>query len=417
MLVFIAYSSTDLGFVLTLRKALKSLDIPVWSEYMDELPEMDRNTQIEKSIAEASHFLFVMSKVSVQSDTIRKQLKLALKAKKTIIGIQLDDCFLIEQVAQLNWLHWIDNRSALFSSELTAHALDELLQFFPHTPEPSTTKVEYRDEIGLGKAFVWITIPSGQVEMKDQGRVEVDSFQINKYPITNGEYAKFIEADGYRDPQWWTREGWERRIQGLRLDGSAGWKPTVGGWTHPLCWNDESWNHKMQPVVGVSWYEAQAFCTWASAITGDKILLPTEEQWQRAAQGDDGRLYPWGNEWDCRRCTYCENNSDGIPWSEGHSIGNLGAGFYARSTTTSVTAFEGKSKADSPFGVVDMAGNSWDWTLTPYKSATLEATDNQIQYLICGGGIGKHGSQVTVRGWQVPQVREKRIGFRCIRVL
>src|SRR5690606_8543992 len=124
-------------------------------------------------------------------------------------------------------------------------------------------------------------------------------------------------------------------------------------------WDDSQWNGADYPVVGVSWYEAVAFCRWLSEATGEAITLPTEEQWQYAAQGDDGRKYPWGDEWDCTRC----NNSVEPCHSDG---------------TTPVRQYEGPG--DSPFGVVDMSGNVWEWTLTEYESGVndLDGANNRV---------------------------------------
>jgi formylglycine-generating enzyme required for sulfatase activity len=83
-----------------------------------------------------------------------------------------------------------------------------------------------------------------------------------------------------------------------------------------------------------------AFAQWLNSATEQNILLPTEQQWQRAAQGDDERVYPWGNEWDESRC-------------------NLGG-----DDLTPVTQYEGKG--DSPFGVVDMIGNVFEWCRNEY---------------------------------------------------
>ena len=103
-------------------------------------------------------------------------------------------------------------------------------------------------------------------------------------------------------------------------------------------------------MVKVSWYEAMAFCRWLSDRTDENITLPTEEQWQYAAQGDDDRAYPWGDEWDCTRCNAmvdpCVNE--------------------IRNKITPVTEYEGKG--DSPFGVVDMVGNVMEWCMTTYPS-------------------------------------------------
>jgi formylglycine-generating enzyme required for sulfatase activity len=151
--------------------------------------------------------------------------------------------------------------------------------------------------------------------------IDVPAFAISKYPITNAQYAKFIEAGGYREQKWWTDDGWYLR--------------TIERWTEPKHWQDKKWTAAEHPVDGVSWYESMAFCCWLSEVTGEKILLPTDQQWQWAALGDDGRKYPWGKDWDGTRC----NNSVGSQLSMG---------------TTPVRQYEGRG--DSPFGVVDMVG-------------------------------------------------------------
>lgn len=173
---------------------------------------------------------------------------------------------------------------------------------------------------------------------------------IAKYPLTNAQFAKFIEAGGYREKRWWTAAGWKQREQDK--------------WTEPRYWNDEKWNGADYPVVGVSWYEAVAFCRWLSEVSGEPVMLPTEQQWQRAAQGDDGRTYPWGNDWDGSRCnnSVSPNNSDG---------------------TTPVWQYEGLG--DSPFGVVDMAGNVWEWCLTDYKNGTNDVNGSADSRVLRGG--------------------------------
>jgi formylglycine-generating enzyme required for sulfatase activity len=168
--------------------------------------------------------------------------------------------------------------------------------------------------------------------------------------VTNAQFAKFIEAGDYKNENWWIAAGWQQRQQEK--------------WTQPHYWGDAKWNGAEQPVVGVSWYEAVAFCLWLSDLTGEKIMLPTEDQWQYAAQGDDGREYPWGKKWDGSRCN---NNVD-----------NKGIG-----KTTPVRHYEGKG--DSPFGVVDMAGNIWEWCMTDYDNKENDINRNATLRVLRGG--------------------------------
>jgi formylglycine-generating enzyme required for sulfatase activity len=191
----------------------------------------------------------------------------------------------------------------------------------------------------MPKPFDWVDIPAGQVTFGDHASAkggyvtqamtfDVPAFAIAKYPVTNAQFAKFIEAGGYHQPKWWTKKGWQMR--------------EVEGWVEPGGWKHVEPNMMDHPVVWVSWYEAIAFCRWLSDVTREKISLPTEQQWQRAAQGDTQWAYPYGDQLD-------ENRAN-----------------FRRAKTTSVTQYEGGDKGDSPFGVVDMIGNVWEWCLTKF---------------------------------------------------
>lgn len=246
--------------------------------------------------------------------------------------------------------------------------------------------LEAKLEYSLPEPFRWIDIPG-----KD--------YSISKYPITNAQYARFIETGGYNERRWWTETGWDARLKGLVLDYSKGeGVATDTPWTEPRFWNDSKWNGANYPVVGVTWYEAVAFCQWLSEVSGENIMLPTEEQWQYAAQGDDGRTYPWGNEWDCTRC----NNSVEPCQSDG---------------TTPVQQYEGKG--DSPFGVVDMSGNVWEWCLTDYDQKTNDLNSDTQYRVIHGGGwfyFTKADCRCTFRYYDVPYGCYNFRGFRIVRV-
>ncbi|MBL8161009.1 MAG: SUMF1/EgtB/PvdO family nonheme iron enzyme [Anaerolineae bacterium] len=209
--------------------------------------------------------------------------------------------------------------------------------------QPAPVLIKPRSSIDLLPApFAWIDIPAGKV---GKGA----PYKIAKYPLTNAQYRLFVDAGGYNDEQWWTEAGWVQRQQ--------------EGWTEPRYWTDSKWNAAEQPVVGVSWYEGVAYCQWLSSVTGEAIMLPTEAQWQYAAQGDDGREYPWGSKWDGSRCN---NNVDG------KGVGR----------TTPVRQYEGKG--DSPFGAVDMAGNVWEWCRTSHENKS-DSLDGMGVRVLRGG--------------------------------
>jgi formylglycine-generating enzyme required for sulfatase activity len=231
--------------------------------------------------------------------------------------------------------------------------------------------------------------------------VPIEKYWISKYPITNSHYAKFIEAGGYMQKKWWTEAGWDAKLRGWEsfkdTDGIWKLRATDKPWIKPRYWTDRKWNHREHPVVGISWYEAVAFCLWLSVATGEKIMLPTEDQWQYAAQGDDGREFPWGANWDSN-C--CNNNSD----SKG--IGR----------TSSVRQYDGKG--DSPFGVVDMAGNVWKWCLTGYSDRRNDVNDNSVRRVLRGGAWYSSSSEefrCDYRAANYPRYRENSWGFRISR--
>ncbi len=247
----------------------------------------------------------------------------------------------------------------------------------------------------LPPPFSWIPISPGTVALSPQkGRsdsstpkrkpqtFDVSAFLIAKYPVTNAQFRQFWEEKGYENRRWWTQAGWEQR--------------EADGWTEPRFWNDTKWNGDEQPVVGISWYEAVAYCNWLSEVTGEAIMLPTEQQWQRAAQGDKAYIFPWGPEWDTDRCN---NNIDG-----------KGTG-----GTTSVQHYEGKG--DSPFGVVDVAGNVWEWCRTALETGSdlLEGTDVRV----LRGGSWRNSNldafRCDFRNGSAPHGGDTNRGFRLVR--
>lgn len=275
----------------------------------------------------------------------------------------------------------------------------------PHPPTSSPTQAERGGakpqrgaEVGLSSPrpegegqgvrvllpppFEWVDIPAGRVTLEAGGYVpkdgqtfDVATFAIAKYPITNAQFAKFIDVGGYWERRWWTDAGWMRRENDQ--------------WTKPRFWDDLEFNGADYPVVGVSWYEAVAFCTWLREISGVEVRLPTEQEWQRAAQGDDGREYPWENDFDTARCN-----------TRGSGIGR----------TTPVTQYPNGA---SPYGVMDMAGNVWEWCLTEYPSGNTGLIGG-VKRVVRGGSWdnGWLDARVAARECKHPSLRLNNLGFR-----
>ncbi len=138
-----------------------------------------------------------------------------------------------------------------------------------------------------------VKIPAGKFlygENKIEEIVE-KSFLIDVFPVTNSQYKRFVEAGGYTDNQilekYWSKEG-KKWIQKNKI-------------SQPKYWEDKKWNHPEHPVVGVNFYEAEAYAKW----TGKR--LPTEQEWEKAARGTDGREYPWKDNFDKEKCNSYES--------------------------------------------------------------------------------------------------------------
>ena len=213
--------------------------------------------------------------------------------------------------------------------------------------------------------------------------VYLEDYYIDRDPVTCGEYQQFIEAEGYRDPQWWSAEGWN-------------WLQS-GSVTHPLYWTSEA-DH---PVCGVSWYEAEAYAKFVGK------RLPTEAEWEKAAswnpQTQESLVYPWGNEQPDQ--TYC--NFAGV---EGRT-----------------TSCDHYSKNVSPLGCRDMIGNVWEWTASwfegypnfehyPYLGYSAAYFD-QAHRVLKGGSWATRSWAMrnSFRNWYHPHVREILAGFRCVK--
>lgn len=157
-----------------------------------------------------------------------------------------------------------------------------------------------------------------------QRSVYLGAYFIDKYPVTNAEYKRFIESGCYTQRGFWSDSGWRYVSQSNPLE-SDELKSVLDG------------EHDC-PAINVSWYEAEAFAKW----TGKR--LPTEAEWEKAARGDDGRTYPWGDVFDKERLNCSEAKME---------------------KSTPVTKYP---KGQSIYGCFDMVGNVWEWTVDWYDS-------------------------------------------------
>lgn len=185
-------------------------------------------------------------------------------------------------------------------------------------------------------AHDWYNDGLFRVEQPQQ-KVDLPAYEIGLYPVTNEEYRTFIWDVGYRVPKGWI------------------------GFRYPE-------GLERHPVTGVSRMDCDKYCEWLSKMIGKQYRLPTEAEWEKAATGEKPRNYAWGDEFDPWRCNTLESNKGG---------------------TTVVGAFS--PAGDSPYGVVDMCGNVFEWTnslLLPYpfkKNPTPPKPVENVRWVVRGG--------------------------------
>jgi formylglycine-generating enzyme required for sulfatase activity len=192
-------------------------------------------------------------------------------------------------------------------------------------------------------------------------RVWVDAFWIDRYPVTNAQWAAFLKAKGWNRREFWTEAGWA-------------WRKEAS--SEPDLW-DRYRQKRDHPVRGICWYESLAHARWAG-----KTLL-SEAQWEKAARSNDERWYPWGDEFDKDKANTSESG-----------IGN----------TTPVGKYS--PFGDSPYGVADMAGNVWEWCRSLYVPYPYDPADGRE---VLGGGQTR-----VMRGGSVRSEFSARSSYRLV---
>lgn len=270
-----------------------------------------------------------------------------------------------------------------------------------------------------------------------------------RFPVTNAEWRLFMLAGGYEDDRWWdteaakawragkgTSEGpkselrdYRRTVQGDRglprkFHQQGRWtSQQVEDWesyarmsddefeallarefpggrqTQPGWWNSATFNHLSQPVVGICWFEARAYCAWLSAQSEQEVRLPSEIEWEAAARGRSASTYAWGQTFDARRCNTFETHVRG---------------------TTPVGVF---SAGDTPTNLSDVTGNVWEWTSSAYLDYPYVGSDGRedasradLRRVVRGGSWddSRDNARASYRNNNHPDNRNNNIGCRVV---
>jgi len=297
--------------------------------------------------------------------------------------------------------------------------------------------------------------------------VDLPAFLVGRFPVTNGEYGCFLAAGGYREERYWPTSESRAWLRGetvesgtikelmdtwqavranpalLRQMGATSRQRVAWGQLaqmdesevrqalgksyaerphdRPAFWDDTRYNNPAQPVVGVTWYEAMAYCAWLSEQlqTADYRLqvwrggqpeswkvepgtaaarLPTEAEWEKAARVKRGWTYPWGNRWDAGRA-----NTE-----EGHVLRPTPVGIYPGGVTLE--------------GVHDLSGNVWEWTCSIYKPYPYRPDDGREAPEAEGRRVVRGGAWYNYQGYarcayrlrSLPAIFNIKVGLRVV---
>jgi iron(II)-dependent oxidoreductase len=258
-----------------------------------------------------------------------------------------------------------------------------------------------------------ITIPAGSFimgnnkgswEEKPEHEVYLPAYQIGKFEVTRGEFRKFIEAGGYVNKSYWSDSGWAWKesnviiYAGMYGDVSYATRSEKDGIrSEPQYWKaEQKWTGHgyrsprfiqtdSHPVVGVTYYEAEAYCNWAGG------RLPTEAEYEKAARwtGTHSNIWPWGDKWDPEKSN---NPSDSNP---------AGGGFKVNQSAPVGSYPEGAS----PYGCMDMVGNAYEWCADwakSYPGCTKPYDYTGLYHIVKGGCWDDLETNTTFRSWYLP---------------
>jgi serine/threonine-protein kinase len=372
--LFLSYNRRDTDTMRPVRETLRATGLTVWTDEGLETGTPSWRAAIEEAIRQAKAMVVLLSPAAKASVWVDNEVAYAQALDKPVFPILVAGDVADAVPINLIGVHWLDGRQEV--QKAVARQLQPLLL----------------SRIGLNSAKTnsplrldWVVVPAGAflmgssmrqdaqaaVDETPQHRLVLPRFCVARTPITNAQYSQFLLAANHPPPVHW------RSAQ-----------PPDGREQHP--------------VVNVSWYDAQAFCRWAD------VQIPTEAQWEKAARGLDGRLFPWGNQPpDPSRGNYDRSVGDTAP------VGSYTGGH-------------------SPYGLADMAGNVLEWTHSlwgpdfaeprygyPYDGADGRENPERDRKLLCvlrGGAfnLGAAALRCAFRTGGVAGRGRPNIGLRVV---
>ncbi len=403
--IFISHSSQDNDFAAKLANTLREWGAEVWIDLADIPAGTKWSTAIQQALKQCEVMLLVITPDSMESTNVEDEWQYYIDKKKLIIPVRWIPADVHFQLNRYQYVDFHERDFDLALSKLGA----ELSRLGFALPKPTANSAVTRpaasaartkdarqfpliikpDWVGkiIPEPFEWCFVPEGTVKLKPSGHhsdylrqekiILVPEYLVARYPITNAQFEAFlISEDGWQDTSWWNY-----------CNEAKTWRQSVRKFGAPRFKNCGDC-----PRETVTWFTVVAFTRWLSAKTDERITLPKDTQWQRAAQSSDVRIYPWGNEWNTDKSNSSESGND---------------------CTTPVTKYP---LGLSPFGTMDMSGNVWELCLTGFETGSNELNEGADWRCAYGGSWNDTSESVRAasRTRFVPDRGYNNVGFRVI---
>ena len=387
--IFLSYSRLDRTPMRIVYDVLRKAGFSVWIDEGLEPGMPSWIEAIEEALEQAQAMVVLLSPHAKASTWVRREISYAQAQQRHVFPLLIDGDQGTAVPLNLSEAHWIDGRR-----DVQRAMQRDLLPVVQRHFGRAVTKPPV--------VFDWVMIPAGEFLMGSdrttdpdarndemvQHTVYLSAYNIARTPVTVAQFGAFVNATGYQTTA--AKDGKAYSYVNRRW----GWVD-MADWEHPYGANSDVRQKQDHPVTCMTWQDAAAFCRWASEVTGTTIRLPTEAEWEKAARGTDGRFYPWGNpKPNPELCNY-----------------NLVVG-----DTTPVGSYP---KGVSPYGVLDAAGNVWEWTSSKWVDNYRYNTPSDRPagdgtYTVRGGSFGSSYAGVRCARRDREFVPGANLGFRVV---
>jgi len=372
--VFISYSHQDSEYANRLKVELEQRGFEVWIDQRIEVGARWPQA-IEEQVDRCAAFIVLLTSRARDSEWVQNELARAQRKGKRILPLLLEgDAWLAVEATQ-----YVDVRDGALPPARFYERLTQALAGPEGRPARLAPSQPFEPELVLIPAgpFLMGSDPAKDPAAWDDEQPLHNLFlpdgYLSRTPVTNDQYRAFVRSTDRRPPGHWP-SGRPR--------------------------------HGQHPVVHVTWHDAVAYCRWLAGATGRPYRLPSEAEWEKGARGTAGRIYPWGDQWDAACC-------------------NARPGGEHRPTP--VGAYAGGA---SPYGLLDMAGNVWEWTRSrwgegwrkpdfrylyqPSDGREDPSAGNHVLVVVRGGAFDNLPplQRCAARGRMYPLLASKYVGFR-----